>query len=108
MALSVVKEDNRFRVEWQGYSIDWLPDTSSNRKSILVFLRLLKNEKDGHLFSFQELSKIVGSQKRQASSGHMERFRECGRDFLRFLTRKRKVDSEVVEAVSQELQRQPL
>jgi hypothetical protein len=54
------------------------------------------------VFTFQELSKITGSEKRQASSGHMERFRESGCDFLRFLTRKRKVDSEVVEAAIQE------
>jgi hypothetical protein len=67
MALSVVEEDNRFRVEWQGnseaseeysteeysteeysteeYSTDWLPETPSNRKAILVFLRLLRDER---------------------------------------------------------------
>jgi transposase-like protein len=108
MALWVLKEDNRFRVEWQGHSTDWLPDTPSNRKAILVFLRLLKDERDKYVFSFQELSTIVGSENRQASSGHVERFRECGCDMLSFLTRKRKVDSEVVEAVSQELLHEPL
>jgi transposase-like protein len=51
---------------------------------------------------------VVDSQKRQASSGHMERFRECRSDFLRFLTRKRKVDSQVVEAVLDELLDTPL
>ena len=108
MALSVVKEDNRFRVKWQGNSTDWLPDTLSNRKAVLVFLRWLRNERGKRVFTFQELSVIVGSQKRQASSGHVEMFRECGCDFLKFLTRKRKVDSQVVEAVSQELQQTPL
>ena len=108
MALSVVKEDNRFRVEWQGGSTDWLPDTPSNRKAILVSLRLHKDESDKHLFTLQELSVIVGSENRQASSQHMEDFRECGCDFLAFLTRKRKVDSEVVKAVSQELLHAPL
>ena len=44
MTLSVEKEDNRFRVEWQGYSTDWLPDTASNRKTILVLLRYLRGE----------------------------------------------------------------
>ena len=108
MALSVVKEDNRFGVKWQGYSTGWLPDTESNRKSMLVFLRLLRNEEDKCVFTFQELSKVVDSQKRQASSGHVERFRASGSDFLTFLTRKRKVDSEVVEAVSQEALHTPL
>jgi transposase-like protein len=108
MALSVVKEDNRFGVKWQGYSTDWLPDTASNRKSMLVFLRLLRNEEGKCVFTFQELSKVVDSEKRQASSGHVERFRVSGSDFLTFLTRKRKVDSEVVEAVSQEVVGAPL
>jgi transposase-like protein len=108
MALSFVREDSRFRVEWQGYSTDWFPDTISNRKSVLVFLRSLRDEQGKHVFTFQELSEIVGSQKRQAASGHVERFRECGSDFLQFLTRKRKVDSEVVEAVSQELRYAPM
>ena len=112
MALSIVKEDNRFRVEWQvdsgEYSTDWLPDTPSNRKAMVVFLRLLRDEEGNQLFTFQELSVILDSEKRQASSGHVERFRDCGCDFLKFLTRKRKVDSEVVEAVLSELLCDPL
>jgi len=101
MALFVEEKNNRFRVKWQGNSTDWLPDTPSNRKAMLVFLRLLRDEKGKRVFTFQELSLIVDSEKRQASSGHVERFRESGCDFLTFLTRKRKVDSEVVEAVTQ-------
>lgn len=112
MALSVVKEDNRFRVEGQGYFTDWLPDTLSNRKAMVVFLRLLRDEDGNPVFTLQELSVIFDSENPrvrgdQASSGHVERFRECGCDFLDFLTRKRKVDSKVVEAVSQELQHEP-
>jgi transposase-like protein len=38
----------------------------------------------------------------------MEDFRDCGCDFLRYLTRKRKVDCVVVEAVRQELRHDPL
>ena len=96
MTLSVEKEDNRFRVVWQGYSTDWFPDTVTSRKSVLVFLRWLLDGNGKHIFTHQELSKVVDSQKRQASSGHVERFGECDSDFLCFLTRKRKVDSQVV------------
>ena len=78
MTLSVVKEDNRFRTEWQGNSTDWLPDTPSNRKAMLVFLRLLLDEEGKQLFTFQELSVLFDSDNRQASSQHMEDFRECG------------------------------
>jgi transposase-like protein len=112
MALTVVKGDNRFRVQWQvdsgEYSTDWLPDTPSNRKAMVVFLRLLRDEEGKQLFTFQELSVLLDSDKRQASSGHVERFWECGCDFLKFLTRKRKVDSQVVEAVLSELLCDPL
>jgi len=108
MTLTVEREDNRFRVEWQGYSIDWLPDTPSNRKSILVFLRLLRDDIGKRVFTFGELSVLFDSDNRQAASGHVERFRKCGSDFLRFLTRKRKVDSQVVEAVTQALLHDPL
>ena len=107
MTLSVEKECNRFRVEWQGNSIDWLPDTASNRKAVLLFLRYFRDER-GKRLPFKELSKLVDSEKRQASSGHVEGFRECGSDFLSFLTRKRKVDSQVVEAVLAELLDTPL
>jgi transposase-like protein len=108
MALLIEKQDNRFRVEWQGNSIDWLPDTPSNRKAILVFLRTLKDENGKHMFTFQELSSLFDSTKRQASSQHMEDFRDSGCDFLYYLTRKRKVDCVVVEAVRQELMVDPL
>ena len=94
MTLRVIEEDNRFRVEWQEdfsenpqgystlYSIDWLPDTPSNRKAVLVFLRMLRDESGKALFTFQELAVLFGSDNRQAASGPMERFRDCGMDFL--------------------------
>jgi len=87
--------------------MDWFPDTASNRKAVLVFLRYFRDER-GKRLPFKELSKLVDSEKRQASSGHVEGFRECGSDFLSFLTRKRKVDSQVVEAVLAELLDAPL
>jgi transposase-like protein len=108
MAISIVIEDNRLTVEWQEHFTISLPDTPSNRKAILVFLRTLKDEKGKHMFTFQELSVLFDSNNRQASSQHMEDFRDCGCDFLDYLTRKRKVDSVVVEAVRQELMADPL
>lgn len=108
MALSFVREDNRFTAEWQGHFTISLPDTPSNRKAILVFLRSLHDSNGNRLFTFQELSVLFDSNNRQASSQHMEDFRDCGCDFLSYLTRKRKVDCVVVEAVRQELMRDPL
>jgi len=109
MALEIQEKDNRFRVIWQGHFItDWLPDTSSNRKAMVVFLRSLLDDKGKHIFTFQELSKLFNSNNRQASSQHMEDFRDSGSDFLDHLTRKRKVDNVVVEAVANELKVDPL
>ena len=102
MVLEINEKDSMFTVKWQvnsqRFSTDWIPDTPSNRKSVLVFLRLLRNDKGKCLFTFQELSILFDSNNRQASSQHIEDFRDCGSDFLDFLTRKRKVDSQVVEA----------
>ena len=41
MTLKMIRKHNRFRVEGQGISLDWLADTRANRKAALVFLRLL-------------------------------------------------------------------
>jgi len=115
MVLEVEEKDNRFRVKWQEktqdvtqeYCIDWLPDTPSNRNTVLVILRCIWV--DGKpLFTFQELSVLFHSNNRQAASQHMEDFRASSSDFLCFLTRKRKVDGSVVEAVSEELKVDPL
>lgn len=108
MVLRIEKEDNKFRVKTQAFSISWLPDTSENRKVCVVFLRLLQNENGKPLFTLQQLSCIVSSKNRQASSQHIEDFRDCGKDFKGLLTRQRKVSEEVVLAVSDELYKDPL
>jgi len=111
MVLEIQEKDSMFCVKWsansQEFSTDWIPDTPSNRKSVLVFLRLLRNDKGKHLFTFAELSILFDGNNRQISSQHMEDFRDCGSDFLDFLIRKRKVDSKVVEAVIIEFHQDP-
>lgn len=108
MALNVIRKDTQFRVEAQGICIDWLPDTPANRKSVVVFLRLLVDDAGQPCFTLQQLAPIVESQNRQAASQHMEDFRAAGCDFSHFLRRKKKVDEQVVEATQAELQRDPL
>ena len=54
---------------------------------------VLRDENGNPVFTFQELSKVIDSEKRQTSSCHVEGFRECSCDFLKYLTRKRKIDS---------------
>jgi len=105
--MRVLREDTQFRVEGQGISVAWL-DTPSNRKVSVIFLRGLRDAEGKRLFTLVELAEIVGSTNRQAGSQHVEDFRECGEDFGAVLTRRRKVDAEVVEAVLGELRQDPL
>jgi len=74
MALGFVEKNNTFEVEWQGHFTISLPDTPSNRKALLVFLRTLRDERGKAIFTFQELSVLFDSNNRQASSQHMEAF----------------------------------
>ncbi|MEW6606558.1 MAG: hypothetical protein AB1414_03755, partial [bacterium] len=99
---------DRFRIVGSEFSTVWLPDTFSNRKAMLIFLRLLQDKANNLLYTHQELSVIVDSKNRQASSRHIEHFRATGEDMLAFLTRQRKVDKEVVSAVLLELRKEPL
>ena len=51
MALKMIRKDNRFRVEGQEISLDWLADTRANRKAAVVFLRLLSTNRGKPLFT---------------------------------------------------------
>ena len=70
MALKIVRDDNQFRVESQYFCTDWLPDTSANRKAMLVFLRLLVGQDGRRMFTHEQLASIVESRNRQACSHH--------------------------------------
>jgi transposase-like protein len=106
MALKIIRDDNRFRIEGQGISLDWLPDTPANRKAVLLFLRRLTEA--GHpLFTHQELAQVVESQNRQAAHNHLKEFDECGGDFFAFLSRRKKLDVTVVQAIQAELEKDP-
>jgi transposase-like protein len=108
MALRIERKDNRFRVEGQGLRLDWIADTRGNRKAVVVFLRLLSGSDGQPLFPHQQLAQIVGSTNRQATSPHEELFCACGRDFMAFVRRQRKVDDSVVQAVWAQLHENPL
>jgi transposase-like protein len=106
--IKIEVEDNKFRVIAQDFKTDWLPDTPENRKAVVIMLRCLQNEEGKALFTFKELAAILGSDNSQAASQHLEDFRKCGKEIYQTLKRKRKVDEEVVQAVLEILQREPL
>jgi len=108
MALKILRNNTEFRIESQEFITEWLPDTRANRKVMLVSLRLLCDANGKALYTHEELAAIVGSDKRQASSGHVELFRDGGLDFKNFILHQRKVNDEVVDALCSELKRDPL
>ena len=59
MALEIVRQDNKFRVQTQYFTTEFLPDTPANRKTMVVALRLMQNENSNKLFTFQKLARIT-------------------------------------------------
>jgi len=107
MDLNVQFQDTYFTVRTQAFSMT-LFDTPSNRKASVVLLRAMKDAEEAPLFTLQQLALIVGSSNRQASSQHVEDFRDCGGDMKAVLLRDRKVDETVVAAVEAEVLKSPL
>lgn len=107
MDLHIEERDTTFCITTQAFSVE-LPDTPANRKVAIVFLRALKDLRGRPLFTLEQLAVIVGSTNRQAASQHVEEFRAGGADFKALVTRKRKVDEGVVEALTHELAHDPL
>jgi hypothetical protein len=105
---SVEADGQRFRVRTARFSTQWLPDTPSNRHLMVVWFRLLVDDRGKPLFTLQQLATLVGSTNRQAASQHLEDFRQCGEDVRAFVLRQRKVDAMVVEGVLTELLHTPL
>ena len=108
MAINVVVEGNRFCVQTQAFSTQWLPDTPINRQVTVVWLRLLVDQHGKRLFRLREVATVVGRETRQAASQHVEDFRQGGEEFRAFVQRKRKVDPTGVQAVEKELIETPL
>jgi len=88
------------------------PATVANKYCLLHFLRGFKKPsgKQG-VFSQERIAQAIpdfDGVSRQSVDDHERRFRESGGDLSRYLTRQRKVDETVVEAVRQEVLESPL
>ncbi len=93
-------ETTQFRIKLAHVYYGWFTNTPSNRKAILVFLREMYDSETGQrVFTEAELAPLFGSVNRQAVDGHMKGFRDADGNMLAYLTRKRKVDTEVVDMV---------
>lgn len=88
------------------------PATSSNKYCLLLFLRGFKKAsgKQG-VFSQEQIARAIPDfegNTRQSVDEHEQRFRESEHDLHRYLTRQRKVDETVVDAVRAEVLECPL
>ena len=98
----------QFRVKVGEVYYGWFVYSTSNKKAVLVFLREMYDSRTGRrLFTEEELAALFGSKNRQTADGHMKGFRDAKGDFGKYLSRKRKVDDEVVDLVWKTLRSNP-
>jgi hypothetical protein len=110
-SLELALEGEKYSGEILGVRFEF-PVSESNRYCLIQFLRGFKTPsgKQG-VFSQERIAQAIPDFKgttRQSVDEHERRFRECGQDLKRALTRKRKVDETVVDAVRQEILDAPL
>ncbi len=111
--LTIDLEDNLYKVTSQGFYWEFPAVSPENQKAVILFLRGFKahpQAKQG-LFTQEQIARAMpdfAGASRQSIRDHQRRFEESGGDLKRCFTRKRKVNEEVVEAVTQQLQQDPL
>ena len=109
LALELAHETYRGEILGEHFEF---PARGSNKYCLIQFLRGFKKPsgKQG-LFSQEQIAQAIpdfDGTTRQSVDDHERRFRESGEDLTRYLTRRRKVDETVVEAVRTEVLECPL
>ena len=112
MAQLVLELDNgMYRGEILGERFEF-SNSGSNTYCVIHFLRGFKTPSGKHgVFSQEQIAQALpdfDGDTRQSVDDHERRFRESGHDLHGYLTRRRKVDEAVVEAVGQEVLECPL
>jgi len=109
--LALKLDNNMYRGEILGEHFEFSA-SGSNAYCLIHFLRGFKKTsgKQG-VFSQEQIAQAIpdfDGNTRQSVDDHERRFRESERDLHKYLTRQRKVDETVVEAVRQEILECPL
>ena len=112
MAQLVLELDNEtYRGEILGERFEF-PAHGANKSCFMQFLRGFKTPSGRHgLFSQAQIGRAIpdfAGTTRQSVEDHERRFRESGEELQQYLTRRRKVDETVVEAVRTEGLASPL
>lgn len=95
-------ENNKFQVITQVFQTSWLPYTTANKKVVLLMLRLIEDENGNPLFTYKELSTILGDKGLTAAHDHVAKFCDCGEEFDKALNKLRsnyKVSEQVIKTV---------
>jgi transposase-like protein len=108
MAVEINDTPSTLEVKLKAGATLRIPNTVSNRKVLAVILRLLADAAGRPLYSFEELSALLGYPDRRNTHNFWREFSQTGRDFQAFCTRQRKVDATVVDGVLRELRKTPL
>jgi transposase-like protein len=110
--LQIVLEDNIYKVSSQDFYLEFPAVCDANQKALILFLRSFKKRAGRRhgLFSQEQLAKAIPDFKgesKQSIQDHERRFAESGQEMQLYLNRKRKVDEQVVGALSKELEHSP-
>ena len=101
------------QVEWLWLTLPggwWveMPDTGSNRRGLMFFLRCLRTAEGRPVVTFERLAEGLGYADRRNVHNYWMEFEACGGDLETFLVRQKKVDAEVVARCQQLWQAHPL
>ena len=101
------------QVEWLWLTLPggwWveMPDTGSNRRGLMIFLRCLRTAEGRPVVTFERLAEALGYADRRNVHNFWMEFEACGGDLEAFLVRRKKVDAEVVARCEQLWQAHPL
>lgn len=111
--LKIRQEDNLYKVKSEGFYLEFPSESAANQKVLILFLRSFKKKVKGKhgLFTQQQIAEAIPDFKgetQQSIREHERRFEESGKDVRLYLSRKRKVDEEVIWAMESQLQADPL
>lgn len=109
MTINIDRENNKFRVKTQQFNTEWIPDTLENRKTTVVFLRLMEDENGKKLFTLQELAQITQGISPNTALKAIKQFDEKDRDFYKLhLHHNPKLNGREIEAITKIIKEDPL
>jgi hypothetical protein len=85
-----------------------MPDTWSNRRGLMIFLRCLRTAEGRPLVTYERLAEGLGYADRRNVHNFWMEFEACGSDLEAFLVRRQKIDAQVVARCEQIWHAHPL